>query len=211
MRIGLDIDGVLADFVPVYQALFVSLTGRNAFEPGDNVDPPVWDWPTLRGYTDEETSAVWKVITSDLAFWLKLQPHSQNTHTLRAMLKELERRHEVYFVTSRPGERSKRQTEIWLYEQLAYPMRVPNVYPTVLIVGSRAKGRIAKALKLDVYIDDNFDNVMDCATEAPTTRTYLLNRRYNRQDEQGRAMIPAPGIRRVDTLGQMFDAELVNL
>lgn len=205
MRIGFDVDGVLAAFVPAYQQLFVTTTGRNSFTMGDHLNPPEWDWPTLRGYTKEETRVVWETIKSDPTFWLNLAPEQDAVQTVRVMLKELERKHDIYFVTSRPGERVKRQTEIWLFDHLGYPMRVPGVYPTVLIAGHRVKGHIAKSLNLDVYIDDNFDNVQDCAEHAPNTRTYLLSRRYNQMADLD------PLVVRVETIGEMFDHELSNL
>lgn len=198
-----DIDGVLADFVSAYQRLFVLTTGRDLFHCGDIDNPPVWDWPTLRGYTDEETVAVWNVIKHDSVFWMNLAAIEDNMNTLRLLIKDLEQRHEIYYVTSRLGDRPKRQTELWLAGWLRYPLNMSGCYPTVLISG--AKGDVAKALKLDVYIDDNFDNVQAVAEKSPHTRTYLLTRRYNELPLLNELVV------RVDTLGQMFDHELGNL
>ena len=62
MRLGIDVDGVLANFSKGYAELIIELTGKNLFQPGDIEDPPVWDWDILRGYTKEEVSATWKHI-----------------------------------------------------------------------------------------------------------------------------------------------------
>lgn len=211
LRLGFDIDGVLAEFTPAYQRLFIETTGRDDFHPGDGVNPPDWNWPELRGYTREEVDTVWATIRRDPTFWLNLQP-TKHTSTLRALIEHLERTHEVYFITSRMGDRVKRQTELWLYEHLGYLMNCRGVWPTVLIVGTGEKGAVCKALKLDAYIDDNWDNVVDCATTAPKTKTFLLNRRYNSDigfsleawEEMSRVV-------RVETLGQMFDAMIERL
>lgn len=221
MRIGFDIDGVLADFVSAYQDKFIALTGRNTFAAGDRRDPPEWNWPTLRGYTAEETSAVWEDIKKSHTFWLNLS-EDRGCSTLRQMLMELEHKHEVYFLTSRPGLRSKRQTELWLWDHLGYH-RTPNVYPTVGIAAYRQKGHLVKGLELDCYIDDNTDNANDVAwgtvpgvldyalkregqeldlTAAPRTRVYLLNRTYNKDGELHKDVV------RVDSVGQMFDKEI---
>ena len=193
MKIGLDIDGVLANFCPDYQSLFITTTGRDTFQPGDAENPPSWDWPDDRGYTAKETSAVWERIKTNHAFWLGLgeTPHCS---TLRMMVLDLMRNHDLYYITARPGVDAKWQTEQWLRAHLFIDL------PTVLI--SSEKGLCARALKLDVYIDDNWDNVEDVLERSPETRTYLLNRRYNA------AFTTA---KRVETLGQMFDAELDNL
>lgn len=203
MRIGFDVDGVLASFVPAYQELFVALTGVNLFLPGDDVDPPCWDWPELRGYTAEQTRMVWEHIKLNPTFWEDLGT-LPGLRELRSVLRDLEQRHDVYYITSRTGVSVKRQTEAWLGSYLPYTRR----HPTVLIAGHRVKGSIAKALRLDVYVDDNWENAQDCACESPLTRTYLLNAAYNRQpllEEDD------PLIVRVDSLAEMFEHEMTNL
>ena len=217
MRIGFDVDGVLANFTSAYQDLFIKTTGRNLFAAGDRVDPPTWDWPTLRGYTDAETAAVWDVINTSETFWLNLAD-APGMSTLHTMIRHLENKHEVYFITQRTGISPKRQTEIWLVQQLHYPI---YSLPTVLIVGKHMKGTVVRALQLDAYVDDNLDNVIDCCMMSPTTRTYLLDRGYNRDDTNWRALraqllarkSPSLTTRvedftRVATVGEMFDAEI---
>lgn len=198
MRIGLDIDGVLADFQSPYQALIVKTTGKDLFHDGDDRNPPVWEWPQLRGYTNDEIKAIWALIKQSRTFWYSLPP-TPHLATLALMIYELEHKHDVYYVTARVGESAKRQTEAWLTEYLPYNRT--GVYPTVLV--SSHKGAIANALNFDCYIDDNGDNALDVASTS-LTRSYLLNRPYNR------GMI-LPGVTRVDSLGEFFDVELANL
>lgn len=203
MRIGFDVDGVLAAFTPAYQRLFIETTGVNLFAPGDDTDPPCWNWPEFRGYTKEQVSVVWDHIRLNPAFSRNLAP-LPGARELRHAIADLERRHDVYFITSRVGVAVKRQTEYWLMEHLGYVEETP----TVLIVGSRTKGAMCKALRLDCYIDDNWDNVEDCACESPTTRTYLLNAAYN---QQPLLEDDCPLVIRVDSVAEMLDYEMVNL
>lgn len=221
MNIGFDVDGVLADFSTAYQNLLIEVSGRNLFLPGDAKDAPCWDWDKLRGYTSEERRATWDRIKTEPEFTLNMS-ELDNLSTLRMLIKDLERRHSVYYITSRVGDRVKRYTEIWLMERLAYPLRCVGVMPTVLIAGHRSKGLFAKGLRLDAYIDDNYENVHDVAEMSPGTRVYLRTRRYNldRMVEQPgeipeRYLVPyAPVsdlVTRVSTLGEMIDHELTNL
>lgn len=210
-RIGFDVDGILTHFDHAYQKLVIATTGKDLFHPGDYDNPPCWNWPEYRGYSPEEVGKVWDFIKHSDTFWLNLGETS-DAATLRMLIGQLEHQHDVYFVSSRPGTRAKRQTEIWLYSRLGYPINVGSaVWPTVCI--SSHKGDAAKALNLSYYIDDNLDNVWDVCVKSPHTATFLLNKSYNQHDDRipvwlkGIEVSKAP--LRVNTLGEMFDHELV--
>lgn len=192
MRIGIDVDGVLANFVVSYRRLIVTMTGRNLFQPGDDVNPPVWDWEKLRGYTDEEIKPVWAHIMTSPDFWVHLTALPGAT-ALAQRIARLENDHDLYFVTARVGDGAKWQTEVWLNTM------IPVQLPTVLL--SKDKGAICKALNIDLYIDDNLPNVQGVVEQSPKTRTYLLDYAYNQED------IVAPQYRRVSSVEEMFRNE----
>lgn len=174
MKIGIDIDGVLADFCTAYEALHVEVTGRNTFAPyGQEEGPVTWNWPVVYGYTKEETAEVWNRIKSSDNFnmLLKTLPDARALRHWRGV-----RKHDVYFVTARVGERVKWQTEEWLQDVFGYY----DETPTVLIASD--KGAIAKALNLDIYVDDNWHNAYNTGVASPTTQVYLIDRAYNRPE-----------------------------
>jgi len=178
MRIGFDCDGILANFIPAYQALTVKVAGCDLFAPNDVNHPPCWDWPQYRGYSADTMAAVWQRIATSPNFWLGLEPIWDSMNTLALCIEDLEQNHDVYFITARPGYRAKRQTESWLKTYLPYDDDA--IHPTVLL--SNNKGAAAKALKLDAYVDDNLDNVKAVLQESQQTRVYLLNKSYNQGD-----------------------------
>ena len=178
MKVGFDLDGVLVDFSSAYQQLFVALTGEDKFLPGDAEGPPTWDWPKLRGYTPLSVRTVWNHINSSHDFWRMLPRIEKNVSILYDHIHKLNRKHELYFATNRTGIMVKDQTEQWLRVHIADGL-------TVLIVAPQTKGLVARALQLDCYVDDNYDNCIDCVRESPITRTYLVNRRYNRAPVTG--------------------------
>lgn len=202
LRVGFDVDGVFAYFEGALEDLLVKMTGKNLFPPRDPRGVPVWNWAQFYGYTDEEVAAAFKHIAETPGFWFHLEemPHLDE---LRKSWHDLYFDADVYFVTNRAGISAKTETEAWLETR-----GIPR--PTVLISG--AKGDIAKALKLDYYIDDHYDNAVDVFTKSPTTKNYLLNRTYNEQfeyktDAGGSLILPRKvpaGIERVHSVSEFL-------
>lgn len=180
MKIGFDVDGVLANFWPSYQDLFIKTTGRDTFLPSDLEDgPPSWNWPSdHRGYSLEEEKTVWSVIRSSPDFWTTLDAFDHNIGFLKTYIAELERYHEIYYITDRPGVNAKRQTKVWLRRRLYH---FQPIDPTIIIGGQ--KGLIASVLSLDAYVDDKFENVRDVIERSPKTRTFYVRYPYNKGNE----------------------------
>lgn len=208
MRIAFDLDGVLANFVQRYQTDFIRLTGKDLFQEGDIHNPPVWDWPQYRGYSDEEVAMVWKHIKNSPIFWKSLLP-LPGVYDLELVIRAIEDSHDVYYVTSRVGATAKRQSEHWIRTHLKYDSMND---PTVLISGK--KGAIANALNIDVFVEDNRDNAYDITCYSPNTRVYLLNYNYNQPDPENDTTFHVSQeskVRRVNSLQEVIDRELPNL
>lgn len=189
MKLGFDVDGVLADFNTAYIAQIKAVTGRDLFP--DEYIPDTWYFPEKLKYTDEEINAVWEWINSSSTFWLALQPYPDTLQVLDDLAGRVSRGDDVYFVTARPSPTAKRDTEFWLS---SYGMPAP----TVLMASEKAL--ICHALELDAYIDDNHKNAL--AVAQSHTRSFLLDRPWNRrhqgQDEGHR-------INRVPTIDAFFE------
>lgn len=169
--IGIDIDGVLANFTDSYAELFRKKFGLE-FPKASSTWPTVWDWERAGGATEEQYKEVWKDITASHTFWrdLETQPDA-----FKFLVDISCSHHDLYFITARAGKSAKFQTERWLRKN-GFNLG----FPTVLI--SSEKGLCSKALRLDFYIDDRDENIADAA-ENGHGRVWRLERPYNHPHE----------------------------
>ncbi len=198
MRIGIDIDGVLAQFNDAFILRVIQVTNKDLF-PARPFDILTWHYAQSYGYTDTEVSAVWESIKADKYFWQRLGPYDTAEADLDALYDCQEAGHEIYFITARPGIWVKRQTEIWIQTHGYY---IRFRIPTVLI--SSHKGLCAQALNLDAYIDDKDENVMDVLTRSfGKTKTFVMDRPWNQNVERHGGVYGMTPIR-VSSVSQML-------
>ena len=173
MRIGFDLDGVLADlhtpFVQTAIKLFPHLDARvvsaadvGASPPDEAQDSPsdAPSPPSGVALDREQTKAVWRVLMGTTDFWAGLQEIEPKAIARLAELADT-RHWEIIFLTSRPksaGRTVQRQSQQWL-ERSGFPQ--PSLY-----VVQTSRGRIADALQLDVVVDDRPDNCLDVVLES---------------------------------------------
>jgi uncharacterized HAD superfamily protein len=189
IRIGLDVDGVLANFYPLYEDLIVELTGRNLFPPRTDPfePPPVWNWPEHYGYKAKELSAsVWAHIKSHGSFWSNAHPFPKAAALVDFCYAEADEN--VYFITDRPGAYAKAHTQRWLRETF------PGEGFSVLISQPGKKGLLVEPLGLTHFVEDNREHAV--AVAAFGAKSYLLDRPYN----QG----PAQGVTRVKDISELL-------
>jgi 5'(3')-deoxyribonucleotidase len=185
MIIGVDIDGVLADYVSSFRARIIKLTGKNLF---GSTTWSSWNHDLDVGYTKEESAATRRELRADPSFWFQLGMYHNTQEALDYLSLKRFYGNDVYFITDRAGVRAKQQTEAWLSAR---------GFPCATVLISAEKGLCARALKLDVYIDDKWDNCLDVAeepwfnelkgqweTHRSKTKTFLMDRPWN-QDKHG--------------------------
>ncbi len=183
LRVGLDVDGVVADF-------------QTAFRATAAADQESGGAPPQRPLNADAVKRAWERIARTPQWWLTLDPFEPD-QIQRLYRTSRERRWEVYFLTTRPssaGETTQFQTQWWL-EQHGFAL------PSVMTVpGSR--GDAANAVKLDIAVDDRLTNCVDIIAASRAKAVLLL-----RRDDPGiRDQAVARGIGVVSTLAEALDA-----
>ena len=184
LRLGFDVDGVLADFQTALGSACQGLVGVEAGVVSDR------DLPTV------ELKRAWRQIIRTANWWTTLAAYEPDQI---ARLYELTRRHrwEVFFLTKRPrtlGDTVQVQTQWWLESQGYY-------LPSVITVPS-SRGEIARALRLDLIVDDQFVECADCIGSS-TAKALLMLRDTTEQATHEQAT--AQGIGVVSRLAEALD------
>jgi hypothetical protein len=162
LRLGFDLDGVVADFRAGFLDAATKVLGREAIRrPGSPM-------PDLDAVSPADAKRVWKVITDTPNWWLGLAPYEP---AQIARLYQLTRRFrwEVSFLTTRiptAGDSVQFQSQAWLE---TYGFYMPAV---VTVPGSR--GEIANALRLDLIIDDQFLNCLEVVGASQAKAILIL-------------------------------------
>ena len=163
MKIGIDIDGVMADFTKTFTSLAVSLgltdkVTHQAIQPTWHFDFPM--------------SPVWDVIDETYNWWMTLPPLIK-----RGEIENLNRvvaAHDVYFITSRKnsnGFTAAKQTDLWLQ---SIGVHTHHAH----VITSDNKGALCAALGITDMLDDNVPNLNDLRAHGITAwcRSWLYNK-----------------------------------
>jgi len=180
LRIGFDLDGVLADMeselVRQAEILFgESMTRRLEKRgaaappvaeaappaPGSADAPPDFTPPLARlNMTSRQQRRLWHHVESIENFWEGLHELEPGVIQRLATLAN-DRRWEIIFLTKRPetvGATAQVQSQRWLASK---GFTLPSVF---VVQGSR--GRIAASLGLDIVVDDRPENCLDVVVDS---------------------------------------------
>jgi hypothetical protein len=184
LRVGFDLDGVLANFRAAFRAVALDVLRRDVDGENEGAMSP------------QDIDRVWKRIGTAHNWWTTVSAY-EPSQIPRLYTMAREARWEVVFLTKRPpsgGETVQIQTQWWL-EQLGYFM------PAVITVpGSR--GELANSLRLDLLVDDQLINCAD-VIGASTSKAVLLLRAGEPPALRDHAL--ARGIGVVSTLEEAID------
>jgi len=185
LRLGFDIDGVLANFRSAFRDAAVRIVHGDV-EEFDAVESPASESPIEAN----DVKRVWDHIAKTPNWWMEIDAYEPEQI---ARLYSLTRAAawEVFFLTKRPpsaGDSVQFQTQWWI-ERFGFYL------PAVLTVpGSR--GDIANALRLDLLVDDQLINCVEVVSASPT-RAILMQRTH---DPVARDHATSRGIGVVSTL-----------
>ena len=186
VRLGLDVDGVLADFRTAFHTLAIS-------EYGDKRSTDI-----EASLSKADIERLWKAVARIPNWWAEL-PAYESDQIARLYALSRRWRWEVFFMTSRPpsaGDAVQLQTQVWLERHGFY-------MPAVLTAPALARGEIARALRLDLVVDDHLLNCMDIVG-ASNSRVLYMSRQ--RADDVQREQSESRGIGVVATLAETLDA-----
>ena len=184
LRLGFDIDGVLANFQAAFRATAVRIGAKS----GDEADPAQSGSPM----SADEVRRVWDHIARTPNWWMEIDAYEPEQI---ARLYSLARAAgwEVFFLTKRPpsaGDSVQFQTQWWI-ERFGFYL------PAVLTVpGSR--GEVANALRLDLIVDDQLINCVEVVSASPT-KAILMQRA---PDATARTHATSRGVGVVATLAE---------
>jgi hypothetical protein len=160
LRIGIDTDGVLADFRSAFRATAKACLGSDV----TGSDDP----KSSESLKHKDVSRVWEQIARTPNWWMTLRPYEPDQI---ARLYSLTRAAgwEIFFMTNRPasaGDTVQFQTQWWIERYGFY-------LPAVLTVpGSR--GEVANGLRLDIVIDDLMLNCVEVISASAAKAMLIL-------------------------------------
>jgi hypothetical protein len=206
LRVGFDLDGVLADMdsalITQAQSLFGDKLAYPQAGPAAAPDPaaphaaglPV-PLPPQLNLTVRQQRRLWRHIATIDNFWLTLREIEPGAVKRLGALASA-RRWEVIFLTKRPrtaGLPAQVQSQRWLVSK---GFDRPSVF---VVQGSR--GLIAAALDLDVVVDDRHENCYDVVVDS-SARAMLVWRQRERQFSSAAERL---GVDVVKTVGECLD------
>jgi hypothetical protein len=167
LRLGVDLDGTLADLSTFYREVEKGLV----VEP-DTAAVPESDKEKLKAarHNTRKQKAVWKALQATPDLWLQLKPIEDGA-VRRLYESSIALNWEVFFITQRPksqGASVQRQTQKWLVDQ-------GFEFPSVLTLRG-PRGKAAHALDLDFLIDDLAQNCVDVISDSKCRPLLVLRK-----------------------------------
>jgi len=187
MTLGLDIDGVLADFITPFLKLLEARSGSGPIDAASITDPNFIQHPFL---TPEIIFECMESASYDAQFWRAMTSllSSEQWQTLDRM----SRKHDVVFITHRWVRETYDINQITCDWLRRHGLTRPVVHFT-----QEKKSALIRKLGVELFVDDRHENCADVATE--TEALVLMPHRPYNQD------FSHPKVRRIRELDELWD------
>jgi uncharacterized HAD superfamily protein len=186
MMIGLDIDGVLADFVSPFLRVLEDQTGCGPIDPQTYVD---LYFSGHAGLSQEIVTECVMKVSNDPNFWEALTP-LPSAEQWQA-LDKLSRKQKLVFVTHRYERQTYDIGQVtcdWLRK---HGIANPAVYFT-----QGQKSELTGKLNVELFVDDRHENCRDVA-ENTSAVVLMPHRSYNQSFNH-------PRVQRIQDLNELF-------
>jgi uncharacterized HAD superfamily protein len=186
MKIGMDIDGVLADFVTPFLQLLERRVGGPPIDPASITDPNFQHHPLL---TRELIYECMVDASYDPEFWRMLAPlpSAQQWQSLS----RISRDNEVVFITHRWVRDSYDINQVTCEWLRRHGIDNPVVYFT-----QELKSQLVRQMNIELFVDDRHENCEDVATQTEAV-VLMPHRPYNQY-------FAHPKVQRIQDLNELF-------
>lgn len=186
MKVGLDIDGVVADFLPPFLEILAERVGHGPIDPESITDPSFTNHPFL---SQELISECVLEVSNDPKFWRDLAPLPSAAEW--SALDALSRENRLVFITHRYERDTydiNRVTCDWLH---SHGVNNPIVYFT-----QHHKSELIEKLAVELFVDDRHEN---CREAADNSKAIIMmpHRTYN-------STFNHPRVQRIQKLTEIF-------
>lgn len=186
MIVGLDIDGVLADFLSPFLKLLEEKTGNGPFLAESITDFTFAEHPVL---SEEVVWDCMEAVSYDPDFWQNLSPLITAGEWGR--LENLSRQERLHFVTHRYVRETydiNAITSEWLK---SHGISNPVVHFT-----NESKAPLVKDLGIQFFMDDRYENCLEVA-EKTDAMVLMPHRPYNQSFNH-------PSVKRIENFAELF-------
>lgn len=170
MKIGIDIDEVIVEFVEGYLEIYKIKFGKIPLKESI-LSYNLWEYLDL---TKEEAYSL-----SDELYESDIFKDLIFVEGALESVKKLSENHEIFFITARP-EQIKEKTELMLKK--AFPdINYNLLHSKGFYGGVKSKGEICRKLGINFMVEDHKEMALDCAKNK--VKTFLLEKPWNRDCE----------------------------
>lgn len=172
MKYGFDLDDTLADTASVINKYAIKFDKEYLNGKGDlrdvNNSKSYYYFAEGLNWNKENIAKFFEIYYLEILKEVKIKPFVKET--INKLKKE---KNEVYIITARrkrEGEIIEKITNEWLKNN--------GILYDDLFINIKEKSKIVNQLKIDIFIDDSYENCIDVITNTDA-KVYMLNTKYN--------------------------------